>query len=180
MAAIKASLCTLVCLAAVNCTQAAQQEGRAGEVLRIGTYDSRAIAVAFSGSPAFKQRMVDLKDRHDKAEAAGDKKLIAKLKAEARAQQKMAHRQAFSTAPVDDILKHIAAQLPKIKKDAGVAAIVSKWNIEALAKHKSAERVDVTMRLVEALEPNERQKKIAIAIQEHEPVPIEEMKDHRH
>jgi len=180
MAAIKAWLCALACLAAVNGTQAAQQEGQPPRAPRIGTYDSRAIAVAFSASPAFKRWIAEVKEQHDKAEAAGDKKRVAKLKAKARARQRRAHRQAFSTAPVDNILKHIAAQIPKIMSDAGVTAIVSKWDTKALAKHKSAERVDVTMRLVEALEPNERQKKIAIEIQKLEPIPIEKMTDHQH
>ena len=147
---------------------------------RIGTYDSRAIAVASVGSKVFKQYMADLQSRHEKAKAAGDSKLIAKLEAEGASQQKLLHKQGFSTAPVDNILEHIADQLPKIKEQAKVDIIVSKWNEKELSKHKSAELTDITMALVEAFEPNAKQKKHAVEIQKHKPVPLEQMKSHKH
>lgn len=147
---------------------------------RIGTYDSRAIAVAFVGSEVFEQTMADLKLRHDKAQAAGDKELTAKLEAEGIALQKELHKQGFSTAPVENILKHIASQLPEIKKQAQIDMIVSKWNTKALAENPSAEQVDVTMFLVEAFKPNDKQKKSAVEIQKHDPVPLEKMNDHKH
>jgi hypothetical protein len=42
-----------------------------------------------------------------------------------------------------------------------------------LAKHINAEVVDVTMALVEAFKPNERQRKSAITIQQHDPIPLD-------
>ena len=142
--------------------------------MRVGTYDSRAIAVAFVGSEAFSKWMANLKTESDKAKAEGNQKLVAELEAEAQAQQKRLHKQAFSTAPVDNILEHIKDKMSEIAKAAGVGPIVSKWDKDALAKYKSAELVDVTMALVEALHPNERQLKIAKEIQKNSPIPIEE------
>ncbi len=57
---------------------------------------------------------------------------------------------------------------------AGVDLVVSKWDKDALAKYKSAEFVDVTMMLVDALHPHERQRKSAIEIQKHKPISIEQ------
>jgi hypothetical protein len=81
--------------------------------------------------------------------------------------------QAFSTAPVDDILAHITSALPEIQRTARVTAIVSKWDEAALRKHPGAERVDVTMLLVDAFQPNERQRKSAIQIQKQKPISLE-------
>jgi len=150
---------------------------------RIGIYDSRAIAVAFVGSEVFKaivgKKMADMMAEYKKAGSEGDEKRVEELKAWGEAQQALLHKQGFSTAPVDDILGHITDRLPEIKKQAKVDMLLSKWNTQALAKHKQAEQVDVTMLLVEAFKPNEKQKKSAIEIQKHEPVPLEKMKGHK-
>lgn len=107
---------------------------------------------------------------HQKAKAAGDSTKAAKLEAEGRALQAKAHQQGFGTAPVDDLLLNITNALPQIKKDAGVTVIISKWDEAALKQHPGAEKVDVTMKLVDAFQPNERQRKFAIDIQKRKPL----------
>ena len=89
---------------------------------KIGIYDSRAVAVAFAGSDAHKRSLAPLREEHKKALAAGDSKRVKELEAEGKARQKRAHQQAFSIAPVDDILEHIKDRLPDIKKKAGLPA----------------------------------------------------------
>lgn len=139
---------------------------------RIGVYDSRAIAVAFAGSEAFNKWMSGLKAEHQKAKATGNQKRVAELEAEGAERQKLMHKQGFSTAPVENILEQIKDRLPAIKQKAGVGLLVSKWDKDALAKHPSAESVDVTMELIDAFNPNERQRKSAIEIQKHKPIPL--------
>ena len=82
--------------------------------------------------------------------------------------------QGFSTASVDDILKHIKDSLPTIEQKACVDVIVSKWDEKTLAKHKSAKRVDVTIMLVDAFHPNEKQRKSALEIQKATPISLEQ------
>ena len=144
----------------------------------VGTYDSRAIAVAFPGTEIFKQTMADLESRQAKAKAGGDTTEIKNLEAEAQSLQAMLHKQAFSTAPVDNILLHIAEQLPEIKKQAGVELIVSKWDTQELAKYESSQKKDVTILLVEALKPTADGKKMAIEIMKSKPLPLEKMNAH--
>ena len=64
--------------------------------------------------------------------------------------------------------------MPEIAKAAGVYPIVSKWDKAALAKYPSAELVDVTMAMVNAFNPTERQRQSAVAIQKHDPIPLEQ------
>ena len=109
---------------------------------RIGVYDSRAVAIAFAGSEAFEKWLTALRAEHDKAKAAGDDKRVAELAAKGKNRQALAHKQAFSTAPVDEILEHITDGLPAIKAKAGVTAIVSKWDADTLAaqtRHRDSE-----------------------------------------
>ena len=171
----------IMCLVAVGLvfaavTGTAEESGTktSDAKMRIGTYDSRAIAVAFAGSEAFSEWMANLKTESNKAKAEGNQKRVADLEAQAVEQQRLFHKQAFSTAPVDNILEHIKDKMAEIAKATGVGPIISKWDKDALAKYKSAELVDVTMALVEALHPNERQLNIAKAIQKNPPIPMEE------
>jgi len=141
---------------------------------RVGIYDSRAIAVAFAGSPAHEEELRPLIEEHKKARETGDLATVAKLEAEGKARQEKLHKQGFSTAPVDDILAHITNSLPEIQKSTGVTAIVSKWDEAELKKHAGAETVDITMRLVDAFQPNARVRKWAIEIQKSKPISIEQ------
>ena len=144
---------------------------------RIGVYDSRAIAVGYYGSPAHMEQLRQLIAEHKKAKEAGDLGKAAQLEAEGKAQQEKAHQQGFSTAPVDELLLHITNALPEIQKTASVTALISKWDDAELKKHSEAERVDVTMKLVDAFHPDERQRKSAIDVQKTKPVSLEQAKE---
>ena len=181
MTRLTATMCALLFFTGAGYADTAKPKTR---VARIGTYDSRAIAVAFVGSEVYKatvgKKMSEMMAEYKKAESEGDKKRVKELKTWGETQQALLHKQVFSTAPVDDILKHIIDQFPEIKKKAGVELLVSKWDTQTLAKHTSAEQIDITMLLIDAFKPNEKQKRSAIEIQKHEPVPLENMKNHKH
>lgn len=145
-----------------------------GEKVRIGVYDSRAVAVGWVNTQPFKAWWGTLQSEYDQAKAAGDQKRIQELEAEAEARQQLMHMQAFSTAPVDEILAYIEDSLPEIQQEAGVTVLVSKWDQETLAQYPSAELVDVTMMLVDAFQPNEQQRQHAIGIQAQEPIELDE------
>ena len=167
----------LACLSVLtSCTQPATEPS--GTRPRVGVYDSRAIAIAFVGSEVYNatdgKALADLKAEYDKAKAEGDEDRMAELEAKGKAQQALLHKQGFSTAPVDGMLAHIKDQMPGIAKDAGVEAIVSKWDKGALAKHEGAELADVTIPLVDAFKPNDRQRNSAIEIQKHPPISLKE------
>lgn len=138
---------------------------------RIGIYDSRALAVAYAGSPLQRKLMAPLRAAHEKVRQSGDAAAVARLEAQGRALQEKAHRQAFGTAPVDDLLDLIANALPGIRRAANVDVLVSMWDDGALAKYPGADRVDVTPALVDAFEPTERQRKTVDEIRKKKPLP---------
>ncbi len=147
--------------------------------VRVGTYDSRAMAAAYTFSPAYNASEEPKKAAEFNAElqkAKGDEKRTAEVNAKYADLVKanvLRHKQMYSTAPVDDLLVHIKAQMPEIAKAAGVGPIVSKWDKAALAKYKGAEFVDVTMAMVQAFQPTEQMLKLAVDVQKKDPIPLE-------
>ena len=83
---------------------------------RIGVYDSRAVAVAYAGSTFQQAKMKELKTQFKKAKEAGDAKEVSRLEAEGEAWQMNLNKQGFTTAPVDDLLVHIAGELQKSRR----------------------------------------------------------------
>jgi len=169
-------LTVIVCMMLVGCGLTSGNGGDMGE--KIGVYDSRSIAIAAIGSDYYAHHISPLEDDYRKAKADGDQERTRELEAKVWARRKQTHRQGFGRAPVDNILEYIRAEMPAIAKKAGVVAIVSKWDAEALSKYASARRVDVTMLLVDAFKPNAKQRQTAIDIQSKDPVPAEELEEH--
>lgn len=141
---------------------------------RIGVYDSRAVAIAWVGTEEFKQSLNALKRESEQAKAAGDRERAAALEKEGAAMQQRLHAQGFSTAPVDDILAHFQDRLAEIRLATGAAALVSRWDEKALAQHSGAEQLDVTEKLVDALHPDDAQRKTALGIVRIRPLPLAE------
>ena len=69
------SLIVLVGFGASILATAEQQEGKtSGPKVRIGTFDSRAVAFAYFGSEEFNRQLNGLRAKHEKAKAAGKEK----------------------------------------------------------------------------------------------------------
>jgi hypothetical protein len=143
---------------------------------RVGVYDSRAIAIAWAGTEPFLAEIKDLQARHQAATEAGDAELAGKLATEGQARQEQMHYQGFSTAPVGNILARFEEPVAVAMETAGVMVILSKWDEEGLAGYPDAERVDVTMDLVLAMNPNERQLGFVKQMGDKPPVPLDELK----
>jgi hypothetical protein len=146
--------------------------------LRVGTYDSRALAVVYCRTPEFNAKIRKLMDEQKKAKTAGDAEKVKHIEAEGRAQQARLHEQGFSGAPVDDILATIKTKLPGIAKEAGVDVIVSKWQIAYQAPE--AELLDVTGLVIKAFNPDEKAMRIVKDLMSKPLIPVEEVRKHKH
>jgi hypothetical protein len=135
--------------------------------VRIGTYDNRAIAVAFAPSRfnPVGQKMAEL----EQAKKAGDRARAGELEAWGEKHQRQLHRQAFARVPVDDLLLSVKNRLPEIAKERGLDAIA--WWCD----HASAgvEVVDVTDDLVLLFEPSERTLKTVRELCEQAPAELD-------
>lgn len=142
--------------------------------LVVGTFDSRAVAIAYIRSDAFADEFRELRAEVTPAEA-GDE---TELQARGRALQERFHRQGFGTLPVDDLLERIEAELPQLAASAGVDVIVSKWCVTYA--HAGAEFVDVTDVLAARFEPDEQTLQVIRDVCSTEPVAAERLSDHEH
>lgn len=141
--------------------------------IRIGTYDNRAIAIAFAASPfnPVKAKM----EAYEKAKADGDQQQMKELEAWGKKLQRQLHRQGFSTVPVSDLLQHVRGKLPDVAKTMNVVAIVRASDYAA----PGVELVDVTDELVELFDPSEKTLKNIQSIRPKAPVDLDEI-DHDH
>jgi len=143
--------------------------------LRVGTFDSRAVAIAYGGSEEFNQGIKKLMEEYKKAKAEGNEKKIKELEAKGRDAQVQMHMQGFSTASVSEFLAHIKDQLPAIAKEAGVDLMVSKWDL--VYQSPDAEFVDVTDLIIKPFHPSEKVLKWIESLKDHPPISLEEAKN---
>lgn len=145
----------------------------ASPAIRIGTYDSRAIAVAYARSGIPARVSAQLAAERDRARAAGDEKRARELEARGKAQQTRLHEQGFSTGSVAELMEQIRPGIPAVARAAGVALVVSKW--EVVYKDPAVEYVDVTMPLVRAFSTDPRVLTLVEELMKHDPIPIDQL-----
>ena len=170
-------LLKIIPLVILLCFTSSYQQGEevvkevpAKETLRVGTFDSRAIVVAYVRSEPAKQLLSNHFEKLNKAKEEGDEKLVKELEALGQAYQQVQHQQGFSTASVAEYLEKVKAELPKIAEDAGVDIIVSKW--EVMYRNPSIEIVDVTSHLVKLFKPDDSALKLIEELLEQAPMPL--------
>ncbi|MEM8874482.1 MAG: hypothetical protein AAGD32_09500 [Planctomycetota bacterium] len=164
-------LCVLVAIAVPMSVVGDSTNDAAVPMLRVGVYDTRAIAVAYAGSDFNDERLHLKMQEHAQAKADGDQAKVGELESWGKTQQRRLHYQGFAAVPVDDLLEPVAGQLPNVAAEAGVDVIVPfvTWT------GKGVEIVDVTDELVALFEPNEQTSKFVASIRETDPVPIEDL-----
>ena len=94
--------------------------------VRLGVYDSRAVALVWGRTPAFHDGMRKLRGEYDQAQAAGDTTRMRQLDQQGLWKQVRLHLRVYSTAGAGDLLAGVRDKLPALAKEAGVVAIVSK------------------------------------------------------
>jgi Skp family chaperone for outer membrane proteins len=139
----------------------------------VGTFDSRVIAVAYYNSDAHKKYVEGLKTEYADAEASGNTELARELEALGEASQELAHKQAFSTWPVDNILETIEGKIPEIAEQTNVDLIISKWDI--IYQRSGVEFIDVTDVMVELFNLDDQFLKGLQQLKNQPPLPLEEL-----
>ena len=143
--------------------------------LRIGVYDSRAIAVAYGNSAEFRKSLEGITADYKKAKEAKDDKRVKEIETQMKAKQRRAHEQGFSTGSVAPIMAKIKDSLPAVAKKAGVDVIVSKWEVNY--QSPGIKVVDVTDDLVALFQVSAKGLEWVKGIKDHAPVPIEQITD---
>jgi hypothetical protein len=151
----------------------AKADSATARPLRVGVYDSRAIAVACLRSEWWNKQIQEKMKERDKAKAAGDTQKVKELEEWGQSSQTKAHLQGFGTAPVQTLLEPVKDKLPQVAQQTGVDIIVSKWQIDY--QPKDAQFVDVTDAMVALYNPNERALKSIESMKKIKPLSEEEV-----
>ena len=170
-------LAALAISASIGVAQAGEKD--TGTKMLVGTFDSRAVAMAYYQSEIHAKYIKDLKAEYAIAKAAGDEERVRELTAEGEASQELAHKQCFSTWPVDKTMERIGERIPEIAEEAGVDVIVSKWDI--IYMRPEADFIDVTFLMMLPLNSDEEaMKELLQELAQHDPIPLEELSKHQH
>jgi hypothetical protein len=147
------SLFALLSLAACSSPQEALSPPSGGAtVATVGTYDPRAVCIAYVNGPLFQQWASAQAAAHEAAKQKGDTATCEAIEQTMQSTQARFHEQAFSGGDVEDILAVVADAVAKVCSDAGVAR-VEKVN---QARAAGVATVDVTAKLVALFQPNEK------------------------
>jgi hypothetical protein len=170
------AVATLVTFAAFagRPTVAAEAPAAVSKV-RIGVYDTRAVALAWGRSKAFNGHLAEVRAEYDAAKKAGDEKHLKEIDDRMRNAQDKMHWQVFSDWNINDILEVIKPNYAEIARKAGVVALVPKVSFA----DDSVEAVDVTMAMVEQFAPDQKTVQMMKEMAKHAPLPLEEMKQVR-
>jgi len=136
--------------------------------LVVGTYDPRALAVAFSPTPQNAAEIADLQRQLKAAQDAGDTARAEQIKARGMNLQTVAHLQAFSGASVENVLTYLAPRLDVIAKEAGVDVIVAKVDFQA----PNVTVIDITDKLVAEFKPSARTLQTITELRKQKPLPM--------
>lgn len=139
--------------------------------IRIGVYDTRAIAIAWAASEynPIKQNMATLAA----AKKAGDLRKIKELEAWFPAEQRLLHFQGFGRVPVGDLLLPVRKEVERLAQQKGIAAIAMECDYTA----PNVEVVDVTEALVELYKPSDRTRQVVRSLRNVKPLGLLEVAD---
>ncbi len=141
--------------------------------IRIGTYESRAIAIAYTPSqfnPA-KEKMAD----YQKAKTADDKAKMEILKTWGEQHQRQLHLQGFGRVPVDDLLAPVKNQVAALARERRLAAITMACEFTSI----DVELVDVTDDLVKLYDPSEKTLEFVRTARKVKPTPLSQIDSQR-
>ena len=163
------ALGSITALTAFSWGRGADATAPAGPTIRVGTYDSRALAVAYTRSEQSAEKLKALQQQRAEAVKAGDTKRVEELNAQGESMQVRLNLQGFSVAPVGDVLETVREVLPGVAQRKQVTIIVSAADYHG----PSVEIVDVTDDLVQLFNPNAQTLKIVNELRKQKPVAIE-------
>lgn len=166
---VGAAIVALLVWLAANGEPVGNQEVQAQ--IRIGTYDNRAIAVAYAASKwnPVREKMAE----YAEAKKAGDAAKQRELEAWGEEKQRLLHFQGFGRVPVDELLQPFKKQIAKLAADQQLAAIAMQCDYVA----PNVEVVDVTEELVKLFEPTPRTLEMTRQVKDAKPVSLTVLAD---
>ena len=135
--------------------------------VRVGTYDSRLIAVAYYNSKLFKLP-AEAREMMKAAQEKNDTVTISAISKEMPLRQRYMHEQAFGKASVCYLIEEIKDKVSDYVKKEKLDFIVSKWEMSFI--NPNYEVVDITLSLANLFEPSMDVGKMINELNNNEPI----------
>jgi len=139
--------------------------------LRVGTYDSRAVALAWGRSKAGHQAVERATAEHKQAKAEGSEVKAREIEKRMEALQNLRHMQVFGNAPIHDMLESMKDIVSDEARKAGVDLVVR--DIDIAFRTDDVTCVDLTGALVDRCDPTDQTREIIRQMKLHPPLPLE-------
>ena len=159
---LKRSL-TIFCFLLISLTTFSQ-----AAKVRIGTYDSRLIALAYYNSTDYEKFIAGFNSTYATAEKAKDSATIKKMLVKGPVLQRMMNDRIFGKGSVNMILDNYLKRIEAIGKVNKVSLIVSKWEIPY--KSAEVETIDLTYQIMAIWNPSEQVLKWAKNGEKEQPI----------
>jgi len=121
---------------------------------RIGTYDSRLVALAYYNSKDYDKFITEFNRSYQVAQSKRDSATIKKLLVRGPVLQRMMNDRIFGKGSVNLILDDYKLKVEAVGKANNVSMIVSKWEIPY--KTAGVELVDLTWKIMAIWSPSEQ------------------------
>ncbi len=142
--------------------------------VKVGTYDSRVVVLAYSRSGYFREHIMKLHKESEEMMLSSDTAKMYEGFYKISTESYLGHQRVFSNGSSAAILNLVKDELPQVAKEAGIGVIVSKWELTYL--DPSIEVVDLTMQIAKLFNPQQVDfEKYAGEISIMQPVPLEEI-----
>jgi len=169
----RAFISTMILMAALACFSGMWNSVSAEKkpkTVKIGTYDSRIVVLAYSRSDLFEEQMKALKTECDAL--IKDTNLIKRNEGAYKmiTFQYLNHQMVFCSGSAAAVLDLIKDKLPDLAKETGVSMVVSKWELNY--SDPSVEIVDLTTQVANLFNPKENIDKYIAEFAKMDPIPL--------
>jgi hypothetical protein len=147
------------------------RESIAQDKIRIGVFDSRAVAVAFYNSKFSNVQQIfgEIGKRMKAAQDSNNTEEITNIQEEAKMRQAFIHEQGFGKGSVSAIMEMMKDKIIELSNKENLNVLISRW--ELVFTSTNAEVIDVTDKITDLFEPDERIKTILQEMKKQEPIP---------
>jgi hypothetical protein len=140
--------------------------------MKIGTYDSRAVVLAYSRSALFQEHFKKMQEESKQNLEGTDTVKMKEAAYKMITFQYLLHQQVFCAGSVASIMNLVKDKLPEVAKKAGVSTIVSKW--ELTYSEPSIEVTDLTAEICSLFNPVNLDQQTMKEISNQAPIPLED------
>ncbi|MBN1422250.1 MAG: DUF4019 domain-containing protein [Planctomycetes bacterium] len=161
----------LLAVAALGGSAAGAGEAEGARTVRVGTYDSRSVALAWGRSKAGQEAVERAVADHKRAKEEGSEVRARDIEIRMEALQNLRHMQVFGNAPILDMIESMKDIVREEARKAGVDLVVR--DIDIAYRAEGVECVDLTPALIGRCDPTDRTREIIRQMKDHPPLPLE-------